>query len=149
MITIVRNAEARRHEVRALHDRELAGNYQGFWDHGPHHGDTLLLAEDDGVAIGYLFMEIIGDYAVLYEVAVESTHRGLGVGRSLLHEAVQAARDVGVAQLYIKPLPGEGHDRLTGYYRRMGFVGPVEQSHLSGAVTTVIEATATAGGAGS
>ncbi len=66
-------------------------------------GGALLLAVQDGVAIGTCALLPMGDGA--FEVAkmtVAETHRGLGLGKKLLAHVIEYARGVGARRLYLE-----------------------------------------------
>jgi GNAT superfamily N-acetyltransferase len=66
--------------------------------------DVILVAEDDGEAVGYLWAVAlrIFDYriGVLFDVYVDPSHRRKGVGRHLLEKGVQELRDIGVRRFW-------------------------------------------------
>lgn len=94
-----------------------------------NHGGEILVAEEDGVVIGYaaLFVkvpsedddEIAYDYALIRDVSVSANHRGRGLGKRLLTECEERARKAGAARLRIFVLSqNTGARRL---YKNTGF----------------------------
>ncbi|HEV1284103.1 MAG TPA: GNAT family N-acetyltransferase [Bryobacteraceae bacterium] len=66
-------------------------------------GGALLMAVEDGVAIGTCALLPMGDGA--FEVAkmtVSETHRGLGLGKQLLAHVIEYARGTGAKRLYLE-----------------------------------------------
>ena len=90
-------------------------------------GGRIFLAERDGVPVGCtaLLMRGEGEFEI-GKMAVTPAARGKGLGRRLMEHAVDAAKDLGAARLYI-----ETHDSLLpaiGLYKSVGFQEvPVER----------------------
>jgi GNAT superfamily N-acetyltransferase len=66
-------------------------------------GGTLLMATQDGVAIGTCALLAMADGS--FEVAkmtVAETHRGLGLGKKLLAFVIESAREMGARRLYLE-----------------------------------------------
>ncbi len=79
-----------------------AANRFACADHSAADGLLAILHEagpDDGRIVGHLCMEPDGAGADEVAVAVADGFRGLGIGTSLMHEAVQSARRRGVPRL--------------------------------------------------
>ena len=62
----------------------------------------LLVAERDDDLIGYAVLWSTLDEGELANIAVAKEHRGVGVGRALMHHVVTAARNRGVRRLFLE-----------------------------------------------
>jgi ribosomal protein S18 acetylase RimI-like enzyme len=70
---------------------------------------VVLVAAEDGMVIGYTYagvegrdwMSLRGPAGVLYDIVVDPTHRGRGVGRALLEATVAALRSRGSPQVVL------------------------------------------------
>jgi len=87
---------------------------------------VALLAEEDGVAVGFIFC-VLGERgrktAHVTDIYVRPEARGSGVGRALLTELVAPARDAGLAHVSLEVLVRNADARRL--YDRLGFV-PVD-----------------------
>lgn len=107
-----------------LHDQR--GGARWLQEH-PQRGDrwaevvstaSVLVADLDGLAVGYLVLSIHGDIAMVDEVFVLSEAREVGFGDELLARATEVARTAGAAVIEGEALPG---DRMTkNLYERAG-----------------------------
>ena len=97
---------------------------------GPPHGRLLLAFEGD-VAVGTACMRRIGpETAEIKRMYVQPSHRGAGVGRSMLDQLIAAARIAGYKRIRL-----DSPDFMTaahGLYRSSGFVeiGPYPESEI-------------------
>ena len=93
------------------------------------HGGEILIADEAGQAVGYAAVvthmpsededEIAYEYAFVRDIAVSASHRGKGIGRCLLAECEQRARNAGAERLRITVLSrNEGPRAL---YTNFGF----------------------------
>jgi len=85
---------------------------------------TILIAEDQGVLVGYAML-MGGEYAVdratvVIVLEVRASHQRRGIGRTLLHEAEQWARSVGVHRVELTVLTD--NDAAIPLYSSYGFV---------------------------
>jgi [ribosomal protein S18]-alanine N-acetyltransferase len=95
---------------RAAFENELEENELAYY----------LVAELDGVVVGYCGMWLILDEAHLTNVAVLSEHRGKGIGHSLLNTLIGCAKIKGATCMTLEVRKSNaGAQRL---YSRMGFV---------------------------
>lgn len=87
----------------------------------------LLIAEEDGRAIGYAMVAEIGGQATLEtgarmaeleSLSVLPEARGRGVGSALMEAAYDAMRELGAEQLMLYVM--DGNDRAAGFYERLG-----------------------------
>ncbi|MHB8690299.1 MAG: GNAT family N-acetyltransferase [Solirubrobacteraceae bacterium] len=81
-------------------DREtLADPFGHYVEPG---GDVLLARDGDGIAIGCVALDPTGDGVFeLSKMAVSPAERGRGTGRLLLEAAIDRARELGAASLFL------------------------------------------------
>ncbi len=86
-------------DVEAAHALEVElfpdpWSVETFWSELAHVPETrhYVLAEDDGVLVGYAGLAVVGDQADVQTVAVSPTAQGRGVGRLLLDALLAEAR---------------------------------------------------------
>jgi ribosomal protein S18 acetylase RimI-like enzyme len=144
---IVRGDVSRLDEVgplfRAMHEHHRAGGEQALpfrsadeaWERRRPHYETLLasgrghllLAEEEGRAIGYAMVSLIGGQvtlttgdrmAELETLSVAEDQRGQGVGRALMDAAYAVMRELGVTEVMLYVL--EGNDGAVRFYERLG-----------------------------
>jgi GNAT superfamily N-acetyltransferase len=102
-------------EVRCLDD---------FFD-GRLKGPALLIAEQDGVALGFAFLEPAVDYftgekhAHLGMIAVTAEAEGRGAGAALMRAAEDWTRTAGYTKLTLNVF--EGNQRARQVYERFGY----------------------------
>ncbi len=75
----------------------------------------FLLAEDRGRLVGVVGLELYGEAALLRSAAVEQSWQGSGVGRALIDRALDVARELGVADVFLLTTTAEK------YFPRFGF----------------------------
>ncbi|WP_193172432.1 GNAT family N-acetyltransferase [Nisaea nitritireducens] len=102
--------------------------------------DLLVMSGTDGAVIlsgarepafaGFVLFQCIGDFAEILTLAVLPDHRGRGLGRILMQQALECARDTGAAKLLLEVQDGNlpaiqlyeslgmtAFDRRRNYYR--------------------------------
>jgi len=79
----------------------------------------FLIAEVDSEAVGYLLISLRDDDAHLLSIAVLPGFRRLGVGKSLLSQAVDKARAQGVKRIRLEV--SVSNEPATVLYRSCGF----------------------------
>lgn len=97
------------------------------FDGARDHFASFLLACDDGRLIACGGLEYHEDVALLRSVAVESSHRGLGLGKSLIAELLAAAASRRIGSIVLLTTTAED------FFPRMGF-STVPRSSLPKAV---------------
>jgi ribosomal protein S18 acetylase RimI-like enzyme len=99
-------------------------HYEALLESGRGH---LLLAEEDGRAIGYAMVSATGGQATLAtgdrmaeleSLAVAEDDRGHGVGRALMDAAYAVMRELGATELMLYVL--EGNEGAIRFYERLG-----------------------------
>jgi ribosomal protein S18 acetylase RimI-like enzyme len=101
---------------------------------------VILVAERDGEVIGYTYAGVEGtDYmllrgpaGVLYDIVVDSAHRGLGIGRVLLDATLEALKAKGVPRVVLST--AERNESAQRFFARAGFRRTmIEMTRESGA----------------
>lgn len=87
----------------------------------PMHGVTLTIARIAGSdrAVGFSLYRTVSDEAELLLLAVDPAHRHQGVGRLLLEDFMESARDYGAGRVHLEVREGNAAMRM---YRSAGFV---------------------------
>lgn len=92
----------------------------------------VTIAERDGEIVGLIVLGVGDEGFVIDNVAVDPSHQGSGIGRSLLEHAEVAARRAGFDSIYLYT-----HERMTenlALYSQIGYVEydrrPVGEAHL-------------------
>lgn len=136
---IVRDPGPWWYQIEQIHIGELPGNHNGIWANHrlPNEpSDFMLVAVDDGTAVGYLFGEWYHEL-VIQEMAVRRDRKGEGIGTALLCEAASLAAERGdVGLVLVRPIMPD----LEFFYRTRGFIDEGPQGHLQGAVEAVRQA---------
>ncbi|WP_280274491.1 GNAT family N-acetyltransferase [Nocardia wallacei] len=83
------------------------------------HGSEWLVAELEGVTVGYALTLAESHRALLFTFAVHKAHQGLGYGRGLLDRALQACRALGTEVMYLTVRP-DNHP-ATNLFKQAGF----------------------------
>jgi ribosomal-protein-alanine N-acetyltransferase len=79
-----------------------------FADPWPEHAFSLylrgcfLVAEQDGMVVGFLVARTALDEAEILDLAVDPAARGRGVGRALLHDALDVLRRSRARQVFLE-----------------------------------------------
>jgi GNAT superfamily N-acetyltransferase len=81
---------------------------------------VFLIARDDGDLTGCVYVELRGTRAYFGMLSVEPSRQGTGLGRRLVDEAEQYARDHGCAAMDIRVVNLRGE--LLPFYRKLGYV---------------------------
>lgn len=86
----------------------------------PMAGVSLMLARDcrSNAVIGFSLVRAVADESELLLIAVGPDHHRRGVGRALLDQFVDAARDRGVARIHLEVRDG---NPAVAMYRAAGF----------------------------
>lgn len=79
------------------------------------HLHQFLVAEVTGGVVASAGLEVYGAAALLRSVAVDTSHRGRGLARSLITRLLDQARRSGVRDVYLLTTTAEG------YFGRLGF----------------------------
>ena len=84
--------------------------------HCREYGGRILVAESDGEVVGVVVVwiryrssepnDIPGEYAYVSDLVVSASHRGRGVGRTLLRAAESSAREAGAERLCVSVKAG-------------------------------------------
>lgn len=98
------------------------------------HGDTLLVAREDGAVVASAGLEIYGDGALVRSVAVHAAHRGRGLGERMTLAALALAAQIGVPGVYLLTTTA------AQFFPRFGFT-PLTRDAVPDGVKTSIEFT--------
>jgi len=85
----------------------------------------VLLAEDEGQVVGLLSLSFrqtlfhAAPSALIDELVVERGHRGRGVGRQLIAEAIERCRAAGCCEVEVST--ERSNEAAQGFYRQHGF----------------------------
>ena len=82
-------------------------------------GDSLMIAEMDGQAVGYEWCEVHPRHAHLNRLAVHPNYQGQGIGSQLLHRAISDSLAAGVQKITLNTQ--EHNHRSIALYQRFGF----------------------------
>lgn len=118
-------------------DRELA-ELPG--DYVPPGGRLLLAVEGDQIAGCVAVRKIGEDICEMKRLYVRPTFRGLGLGRTLIETAIDAARAIGYHRMRLDTLPGK-MDHAIAMYRSLGFknIEPYYDNRVAGAAFMELE----------
>ncbi len=83
-------------------------------------GHVFLLAEDDGVVIGYAMSRTIAEEAELLNIAVDTACRNAGAGALLLDTAMEQCRRDGALEMWLEVRASNA--AALGLYDSRGFV---------------------------
>ena len=76
---------------------------------------SFIVAEDEGKIAGAIGLEESGSTALLRSAVVSAEHRGNGIGRRLVEQLLDHARNAGIDELYLLTTTAEK------YFPRFGF----------------------------
>ena len=112
------------HEARHGLDR-VRGGVRWLDEHPPLDWDgedprQVIVAAIDGVIVGYLALDLRTPIAIIDQVFVAAEARGIGIGDSLLSEALRWATEAGAEYLEAVALPGDRDTK--NLYERAGIV---------------------------
>ncbi|MFL6289809.1 MAG: GNAT family N-acetyltransferase [Thermoanaerobaculia bacterium] len=101
------------------------GSFLGSQLDGP--SIIILVAERDGEVVGYAYagvegndyMSLRGPAGVLYDIVVDSAHRGQGVGRALLDATLEALEEKGAPRVVLST--AERNESAQRLFARAGF----------------------------
>lgn len=104
---------------------QVRGGVRWLEEHPPIDWDgtdprQIIVAAIDGVIVGYLALDLRAPVAVIDQVFVAAEARGIGIGDSLLAEALQWATAAGAEYLEAVALPGDRDTK--NLYERAGIV---------------------------
>ncbi len=122
---------------RDLYDsQEIGGDDPGaeFDEHLTRVGsERIWVADRDGDVVGLTGLIVRNDEAELEPMIVSPDHRGQGIAGALVVRVVEAATDLGLASLSVRPV-ARNHDAI-GFFWAAGFqlVGHVELFRWLGA----------------
>lgn len=81
--------------------------------------ELLLVATDDGEVVGSVMAGYDGHRGWIYSLAVRSTHRGRGLGVSLIEEAEARLKALGCLKVNLQVRAT--NERVVGFYRDRGY----------------------------
>ena len=81
--------------------------------------DLFLVAVEKDLVVGSIMAGFDGYRGWLNRVAVLQTHRGKGIGASLVREAERRLRAMGCVKINLQ-IRG-GNDAVAGFYKRLGY----------------------------
>jgi len=88
--------------------------------------ERFFVAEASGTIVGSVGIEKHGNYGLLRSAAVSEALRGRGVGRRLVDEAIDDARDEGIRALYLLTTTAQDYFPEFGFERIDRELVPVE-----------------------
>jgi N-acetylglutamate synthase-like GNAT family acetyltransferase len=99
-----------------------------------HSNHGVVIAEKDGIALGFAYYLIQDDFAEIAEVDVRKKNQGQGVGRALVQNIERIARERGLNRLITgTSINKEGKPwRAYGFWVHMGFTDTgerIDRSH--------------------
>lgn len=95
-------------------DRVDPAKVRGYLNTG-----TFLVAEDAGVTIGCVYIEMRGDHGYLGLLSVDPPRQGLGLGRQLMAAAEDLARAAGASAMDLRVI--SPRVELVPFYHRAGY----------------------------
>lgn len=79
--------------------------------------EHFLVAHVDKALVGCVGLEVLEEAGLLRSVAVDESHRGLGLGKRLVEAMEEQARSQGVRDLYLLTTTAEGFFAGLGYQK--------------------------------
>lgn len=83
---------------------------------------SFVVAEEKGEIAGAIGLEKFGSVALLRSAVVSPQHRGSGIGRKLVEQALELASDQGIEELFLLTTTAEK------YFPRFGFSATVRSA---------------------
>jgi ribosomal-protein-alanine N-acetyltransferase len=113
-------------DVMAVMDDAFGNRFGEAWTRSqlagilPMGGVSLMLAREPGSeqAVGFSLFRSVADEAELLLLAVNPAHHRRGVGRRLLHDFLERARNSGIARVHLEVRDG---NPAVAMYRAAGF----------------------------
>ena len=84
----------------------------------PMGGVSLMLAREGGETVGFSLVRAVADEAELLLIAVAPGHHRRGIGRRLLDDFMERARNDGIARVHLEVREG---NPAVAMYRTVGF----------------------------
>ena len=81
----------------------------------PEMLEHFLTAHADKALVGSVGLEVLGEMGLLRSVAVDESHRGMGLGKQLVAAMEAYAHEAGVRELYLITVTAEGFFAGLGY----------------------------------
>lgn len=81
--------------------------------------DTFLVAERNGVVVGYLIARLIGRKGHIIAIAVEPRYRRQGIGQALMESVTEILRAKGAEELFLE-VRASNLDAIR-FYEKLGF----------------------------
>ena len=100
----------------------------------PDHIETALVAREYSEIVGTTALEVYADGALLRSVAVEERLRGHRLGRRLTQAALDHARNLGIADIYLLT------ETAGSFFSRFGF-RPIARTDVPAGVRQSVEFT--------
>ena len=121
---IVRDFEERDRGVCAGLFQELIETHRILYPGADIGGEfvtegRLFVAEDGGEIVGYAGLIVHTRRAELEPIVVAHNHRGKGVGTALVRRVAEAAREAGVAGVFVRP--AARNREALGFFHESGF----------------------------
>lgn len=112
--------------VMAVMDKAFSKSFGEAWTRSqlagilPMAGVSLMLAREHGseVAVGFSLVRVVADEAELLLIAVTPGHHRQGIGRQLLDNFLERARNDEIARVHLEVRDG---NPAVGMYRSAGF----------------------------
>jgi len=104
---------------------KAAADMERYWPGGrPAEGHHLFAAEADGEVVGHLWLSVrsrddVAGQGWIFDIEVDSAHRGQGFGREIMLAAFDQARALGCTSLALNVFGG--NDIAIRLYQSLGF----------------------------
>jgi [ribosomal protein S18]-alanine N-acetyltransferase len=111
-------------DVMAVMDQAFGNRFGEAWTRSqlagilPMGGVSLMLAREAGETIGFSLVRSVADEAELLLIAVAPGHHRRGIGRRLLDDFLERARNDGIARVHLEVRDGNA---ALAMYRAAGF----------------------------